>query len=275
MKGSALLFLAILIIICSFQRKKPGITPPGTIRINDTLFVDETEVANIHWREYLYYLEGIKKDSSAYVAALPDTAVWRMDTAWNEPVSEYYFRHPGFNNYPVTGISYEQAVAFCKWRTFAANFTVYTRKNKIKNAMEHLDDPFPIKFTYRLPTKAEWEMIAAGKLNDRFAYPYGYPAIYFKWKRKTSKAFNCDYSALEGKKDTTCSFYTAEVKSYYPNSSGAYCMIGNLAEMVAEKGIAKGGSFLHPLDSCRIATDQHYSQPGRWLGFRCVAVMKP
>lgn len=271
MKGGILFLFALIVLVCSFQKKKRDPLPPGTVRINDTLFVDKTEMTNIGWREYLHYLLDEKKDTNAYFQALPDTTVWRDDFP-SDPLAEYYFRHPAFNSYPLAGVAYEQAVAYCEWRTYIANQGLYFREKKIKNFREHLNDTFPIRFWYRLPSSAEWEKIAAGKY-DPARSPYGYPDIYFKWRGKTHMAFNCKYAAPTTETDRSGTFYTSETKSYYPNSSGAYCMIGNLAEMVAEKGIAKGGSFLHLVDSSRIDANQHYDKPERWLGFRCVAVL--
>jgi formylglycine-generating enzyme required for sulfatase activity len=280
----ARVFLSLIIIIsgCTVLKKNPTKgNPPGTVQINDTLYIDRTEVANVHWREYLYYLADVEKDENFYLSALPDTSVWndikwKPDTAggiaiWNNPFVEYYFRHPMYNNYPVVGISYEQAIEFCKWRTFVVNLGDYMRENNIKDHKAHLKDTFPIRLYYRLPTNEEWEKIAYG---DSFSkqYPYGYDSVYRRWRGKYHKIFNCLYPGEAVADSTNDRLYTTDVKAFYPNSSNCYNMVGNLAEMVSEKGIAKGGSFIHMLDSCRISTDQHYNKPEMWLGFRCVAV---
>src|SRR5689334_21025914 len=172
--------IAILLVIfasigpSSFsQKNKLKKNPPGTVRVNDTLFVDITEVANVHWREYCFYL--LEFDSLHYDQALPDTTVWESYTI--DSITRYYFRHPGFNDYPVVGISYAQATQFCKWRTFAVNFKIYTEENNLTDWQLHMNDSFPIRYYYRLPTKAEWEMIAAGK-HDTANYSYGYDSIY-------------------------------------------------------------------------------------------------
>jgi formylglycine-generating enzyme required for sulfatase activity len=256
---------------CSVSKKNPTKgNPPGTLKINDTLFIDQTEVANIYWREYLYYLTDTKKEEQEYEKALPDTLVWNSDTSVN-PLSQYYFRHPSFNNYPVVGISYQQAIEFCKWRTFVVNLGKYLDENKFTDFKEHLNDPFPVKLYYRLPAKEEWEMIAAGKLPIQ-EFPYGYKDVYTNWRGKRSKMFNCIFWGDTLNKNRSEKFYTADVKAFFPNGYGAYNMIGNVAEMISEKGLAKGGSFVHPLDSCKISINQNYSKPEMWLGFRCVAV---
>jgi formylglycine-generating enzyme required for sulfatase activity len=264
-------FLLIVVISgCTVFKKEPTQeNPPGTVKINDTLFVDQTEVANVHWREYLYYLN--RFDSGNAYKALPDTLVWRDSNPFNEPLTKYYFRHPMFNRYPAVGISYEQAVEFCKWRTYVANQGVYFRQNKIKDLKNHIQDSFPIKFYYRLASNKEWEMIAAGQLSAT-EFPYGHKDVYAKWRGKKWKAFNCIYPEDSTKKTAPDGPYTVDVKAFLPNAYGTYNMIGNLSEMLSEKGTAKGGSFVHPLDSCKIVLNQHYEKPEVWLGFRCVAV---
>lgn len=274
MKLKTLLFVLLLFNVrVSFaQKKSKQKAPPGTVQINDTLFVDRTEIANVHWREYLFYLE--KFDSLNSYKALPDTLVWRDTAAYNEPLTEYYFRHPMFNSYPVVGISHEQAIEFCKWRTFAANFFRYVKENNLTDWKAHLLDTFPIKFYFRLPTKHEWETLAAGKFSLQ-EYPYGYDSTYKKWKGKYMKAFKCKFPGDKPvdflSRDRI--YYTASVESYFLNSSRTNNMIGNVSEMVAEKGIAKGGSFEHKLEDCKIINNQYYTKPERWLGFRCVAVI--
>ncbi len=87
-----------------------------------SFFIDETEVANVHYREYLYWLENtFAEDTNITKKALPDTLVWREELAYNEPYVEYYFRFPSYNFYPVVGVSWQQAHDFCIWRTDRVN----------------------------------------------------------------------------------------------------------------------------------------------------------
>ena len=87
-----------------------------------SFFIDETEVANVHYREYLYWLENtFSNDTAIMNKALPDTLVWREELAYNEPYVEYYFRYPSYNYYPVVGVSWQQAHDFCIWRTDRVN----------------------------------------------------------------------------------------------------------------------------------------------------------
>ena len=85
-----------------------------------SFYMDETEVANIHWLEYLHY---IKQDSvpEVYQAALPDTTVWERQLSFNDPYVTYYLRYPGFRFFPVVGVSWLQANNYAIWRTAKVN----------------------------------------------------------------------------------------------------------------------------------------------------------
>ncbi|MBK7884259.1 MAG: SUMF1/EgtB/PvdO family nonheme iron enzyme [Chitinophagaceae bacterium] len=98
-----------------------------------SFFIDETEVANVHYREYLYWLENtFSNDTAIMNKALPDTLVWREELAYNEPYVEYYFRYPSYNFYPVVGVSWQQAHDFCIWRTDRVNELNLIQKGYLK-----------------------------------------------------------------------------------------------------------------------------------------------
>ena len=102
-----------------------------------SFYIDRTEVANVHYREYMYWLNRVfnpeddPNNQKILDAALPDTLVWRSELSYNEPLVEYYFRHPGFNYYPVVGVSWQQAHDFAMWRSDRVNEGILMQKGYV------------------------------------------------------------------------------------------------------------------------------------------------
>src|SRR5215213_10294446 len=102
-----------------------------------SFYMDKTEVANVHYREYIHWLnrvfdpEADENNKNIINAALPDTLVWRSELSYNEPLVEYYFRHPGFNEYPVVGVSWRQAYDYCLWRSDRVNEGILMQKGYV------------------------------------------------------------------------------------------------------------------------------------------------
>ena len=93
-----------------------------TITVN-SFFMDKYEVNNLNWNEYLHWLEVVFGDVAPNLVdqARPDHTVWRDDLAYNDPYEENYFDHPAFSFYPIVGITWEQAMTYCRWRTDRVN----------------------------------------------------------------------------------------------------------------------------------------------------------
>lgn len=99
-----------------------------------SFYMDETEIANVHYLEYLYWLDRVFGTDypEVYKKALPDTLVWRSKLAYNEPMVELYLRHPAYQDYPVVGVNWLQANDFAAWRTDRVNEAILIREGILR-----------------------------------------------------------------------------------------------------------------------------------------------
>ena len=171
-----------------------------------SFYMDETEVANVDYNEYMYWLSRVFGTDYPEVIrkALPDTLVWRDKLSYNEPYVDLYFRHPAYNNYPVVGVTWVQANNYCEWRTDRVNEMLLIKKGILQldpdqrnennfNSEAYLagqyvglvnknlpdlspngnPDGRTVKMEdgiilpkYRLPTESEWEYAALGLIGN-------------------------------------------------------------------------------------------------------------
>lgn len=176
---------------------------PRTVSVS-SFYMDETEVANIHYREYIYWLGRTYGSDYPEIIknALPDTSCWRRALSYNEPLVQYYFRTAAYDYYPVVGVNWYQANEFCKWRSDRVNEQILIKNGFLRrNPNQVNEDEFTsetytngqyegtpgrgrkrdldpqssgkrnLRYSdgyllpnYRLPTEAEWEYAALGNI---------------------------------------------------------------------------------------------------------------
>ncbi|MDF2433717.1 MAG: hypothetical protein JWP44_3348 [Mucilaginibacter sp.] len=97
-----------------------------------SFYMDETEVANQDWLDYLHWISvTYPQDHELYYNALPDTLVWRKPLSYNEPYVDNYLRHPAFQDYPVVGVTWDQAQDYCSWRTDRTNENILRERGNL------------------------------------------------------------------------------------------------------------------------------------------------
>ncbi|MEI6764024.1 MAG: SUMF1/EgtB/PvdO family nonheme iron enzyme [Bacteroidota bacterium] len=176
------------------------------------------------------------KDRSVFlkreiINVYPDTLSWVHDFTYsfNEPLTLSYFTHPAYDNYPVVGVNWKQARAFCVWRS-----------DMLNNYLEGNGD-FRVN-DFRLPTESEWEWAARGGL-DESPYPWGGPYI-----RNSNGCFLGNYKPLRGNYIDDGGITTVIVAHYAPNDFGLYDMGGNVAEWCGDAYDESAYNFAHDLN---------------------------
>ena len=167
------------------------------------------------------------------IEVYPDTTVWYKDFSYsyNEPMHNDYFWHDAYAEYPVVGVSWEQAKAFAHWRTFYKN----QHQRKARKNIQLVSD-------FRLPTETEWEYAARGGL-ERAEYPWGGPYTY-----DDKGCFLANFKPERGDYIADQILYTAEAESYWPNDYGLYNMSGNVSEWTDSNYEKSANDFVSTLN---------------------------
>ncbi|MFD2586333.1 gliding motility lipoprotein GldK [Croceitalea marina] len=208
----------------------------------------------------------------------PDTTVWIRDFSYsyNEPMHNDYFWHDAYSEYPVVGVSWQQAKAFCNWRTKFKNDDQKSRGKQFVNQ-------------FRLPTEAEWEYAARGGIEGG-TYPWGGPYVI-----SDTGCFMANFKPQRGDYAADAALYTVEAKSYEPNDYNLYNMAGNVSEWTNssydpgayeyvstmnpnagsgqnKRKVIRGGSWKDVAYFLQVSTrDYEYQDSARsYIGFRTV-----
>lgn len=160
------------------------------------------------------------------VSIYPDTLVWVRDFAYsyNEPFTRNYFWHPAFDDYPVVGVNWKMAKAFCFWRTNLWN----TYRSDEPNTEE-----------FRLPTEYEWEYAARGG-HELAPYPWGGYGL-----RNAKGCLLANFKPGRGNYPEDGGHYTVKADAYFPNDYGLYNMSGNASEWTETAFFENAQSIVH------------------------------
>lgn len=251
----------------------------------DTAWVDDE--GTIHRETITRPLSGVWDFLNTYIVNIyPDTTCWVNDfqNADNERYMKLYFSNPAYDEYPVVGVSWEQANAFCAWRTAFLLKGLGGMARQIQR--------------YRLPTEIEWEYAARGQSAGRFPWQSG--------EVKSDKGcYFANFKPDRGNYTEDGSLITSKTGAYGANSNGLYDMAGNVAEWTStvytETGVqsmsdmnpelkynaaqedpyrlkkksVRGGSWKDPESMIRSAwrSYEYQNQPRCYIGFRCARTM--
>lgn len=286
------LIVAFIISIFAFVPKKPiplksYPVPAGTIKISDNFYVDETEVTNFSYLEYIKWLKQVYgSDSKEYLNALPDTLVWQNKNTFNTPYVKYYFTHPAYKDFPVVGVSYEQAKTFCKWRSDRV-FEKLLIKNKIIKKIEH---PAPTEvFTIEKYFSGKYLNIQpdpAIQYYPEYSLPDSIQFLQIKQyvdsliKTNMHKLSKYKQFALYNFKDTSNKHLHSDVtNAVYSGYASKHLPIsylyGNLREWTDKDGLTFGGSWADSYET--ISANPFVYQKEKtsaFTGFRCACRYK-
>ncbi len=237
-----------------------------------SFYMDETEIANIHWLEFEFYTADSLQDYQDANVKLDET-VWAKDLAYNDPYVDHYLRYPGFRYFPVVGVSWKQAVAYAEWRTYAVNQelakqaiengswepepgdldTVQVAGGAEGSSINRVFYNAPLESgvvlpNYRLPTEAEWQYAAQALIGTQWLdenqthqrlYPWDGHALRNPYGKEMGyflanfKRGRGDYAGISGKLNDGA-MITSYIYEHPPNDFGLYNMSGNVNEWVLD-----------------------------------------
>jgi formylglycine-generating enzyme required for sulfatase activity len=284
--------LCLLNVSYKFSETETIKWPPfyGMKNCASLFYIDETEVTVDSWISYYNWIlinEGIEKanevlpDSNGvsrniwiYIRSIkplkPNAFIATYGTHTGQPIPTVLKECPDliiqdslyqtkkekrcpYGHYPITGLSYQQVIDFCKWRTTMLGHDT---------------------IEYRLPSPEEWNTIAIMSLMEDEKANRTIDSLCQKKKNCAAFNYKLTKSCQDYNKWGKDGQSIKPVGMFYPNIFGVYDFIGNVSEMTLTPCIAMGGNYSLYASKCHIDSIQKYNNPEKWLGFRCIVKIK-
>lgn len=266
-------------------------TPPGLVKIADNFYYDQTEICNVHWREFMYWTKLIfGVNSTEYNATIPDTLVWAQNFPCLKSYEANYLRSPEFDFYPVVGITQKQAKDFSKWRADRVFEKLLIDLHKIdydsvqnSNTYFTIDKYFAGTYKdykpgkkinyfpdYRLPTiKERIQIIQYADPIDR-NYLDTCTSKYCLDYKDMFPLFRSGFNPCV--MDSIKTIPTLDARQPYSAIIGhpIYHFRGNVGEWASENGVTFGGSWYDSRQIILQSDTFHVERQNSWTGFRNV-----
>ncbi len=255
-------------------QKKYGFVPAGEVMIDknkksvDGFYMMKTEVSNIDYKEFLYYLKA-NGETEKLETAKVHAEGWEIGEM--KPIQKNYFDHPAYDEYPVVNITKEAAKLYCEFLKDVLNKSDEIKGYKVINC--------------RLPLREEWILAARG---GEMLSPYPWGGTYlqnskgkflanFKHLGPGNISFDYEsktYKIVDEASATSDFILTAPIYSYLPNNFGFYHISGNVSEMVADENVAVGGSWNSTGYDVRIESEMPFESYSPEVGFRPLLILE-
>ncbi|MFK7932935.1 MAG: formylglycine-generating enzyme family protein [Saprospiraceae bacterium] len=238
------------------------------VPVQGSLYANTTEVSNKEYEAFLIDLVKNRRFDLLETCKIQATD-WRtlLPTAFQKLSDKDIFPngHPDSADAPVQNITQAAALAYCDWMTEVYNQSIDKRK-KFK------------KVKFRLPTQTEWVTAAKGqqnsniyswdKVNEAGAKPVNMKGCYLAnfYVSDQAPCDDCDSPTKATSQDG--GFFPVKVDAYFPNDIKLYNTIGNVAEMVQQAGIARGGSWEDTPQEATLTSVKRYTERSPAVGFR-------
>ncbi len=292
----------VITISKSEQLKDIEKNDSSLVLINEDFLIERTEVTNKDYYAFIISLVDIYNTDSI-LTLIPNKYKRESNSSFDSilKVTIPQILSSNINEYePIVGISYENAISYCKWKTIHEEFKLLIREGVFKTEYNINEtscfggDPTTFKDyymqninrksitneksefrkvsiedavvspTYTLPSKKEWFRALDGEL-DTSKFPVGKLKPTYFWQKIDSNKIICKSNIVRN---------VRSVKSPYENQLGVKGLIDNVSEFTIEKGIAIGGNFSKQINFNRYKLLYRYSQPQNNIGFRCVVKIK-